>query len=354
MKKLFLCIALVPLSTVAADITFSGFGSIVGAKVSGGDGYVAHYPTMATYEKKFDMKEESRLGVQSRVVFDDKSSVTAQFTSRGSLDWETKLEWFYFTYDVTSDFKVQAGRMRLPAYLYSDYMDVGFAYNFIRVPGDAYSIDAVNYNGINVTYQTQLGSVDSTLQIYGGSEETNPNILMSYIRGFEQSREYTNLYGAVWSLNYGSATLRSTYLTSHIAETAKDPAKVPVYVDPPHEFDVSFYDVALLLDLRPVNIVLEYNEYEYYTSWLASVSYSKGKWTTYINSSEFKLDEAWESHTTVGVGVRYDINSSVAFKAQIDKFNDTGYNPFTKAPNPICHCADGDVTVLSTGIDFIF
>ncbi len=341
-------------STFAIELNVSGFGSIIGTQVTGGDGYVAHYPSMASYDDSFNMIEESRLGVQSSAVFDEKTSVTLQFTSRGSLDWGTNLEWFYLTYDVKPDLRLQAGRMRLPAYLYSDFMDVGFAYTFIRVPGDAYSVDAVNYNGLSLTYSTQLGTIDTSLQLYAGGETTDPNTLMSYIRAFEHRRDYTDLYGAVLNFTYGPATLRTTYLSSHIEETALDPASVPGFVNPPGEFDIAFYDVALLLDLSPFNIVAEYNEYEYYTSWLGSVSYNTGKWTFHATASDFELNEAWESHSTYGMGLRYDINSNVAFKLQVDKFDDTGYNPFSLAPNPICHCADGDVTVISSGVDFVF
>jgi hypothetical protein len=356
-KQMKWIVGLVPFIAVpvaAAELTVSGFGSIVAAQVFEGDAYVAHYPSVARYEKSFNMIEESRLGVQSQVQFTPEASVTAQLTTRGSLDWQMAVEWFYLTYDVTPELRFQAGRMRLPAYLYSDFMDVGYAYTFIRVPGDAYSVDAVNYNGISFTHQTQWGQWDSSLQVYGGGESTHPNELMSYIRGFEHNRDYTDLYGAVWKLSRGAFTLRSSYLRTDISEEALNPSAVPVFVDPPGDFSIGFYDVAVLLDLNPFNVALEYNEYEYYTSWLASVSYSIKDWTFHATVSDFQLDEDWESHSSRALGLRYDLNANLAFKAQVDVFDDTGFNPFTGAANPVCHCADGDVTVLSAGVDFVF
>lgn len=354
MKNVIVLAAFLSSPALAVDYDISGFGSIIGVKVMSGDGFIAHYPTMATYESSFNMIEESRLGIQPRVKFDDKTSLTAQVILRGSTDWDANLEWFYLTYDVNPDLRLQAGRMRLPAYLYSDFMDVGYAYTFIRVPGDTYSVDAVNYNGVSLTYSTRLGEIDTSLQLYGGGEKTNPNRLMSYIRMFEHRRDYTDLYGAVLTLSYGPATFRSTYLTTDIKETALDPDNVPDFVDPPGKFNIGFYDIALMLDLQPFYIVAEYNEYEYYTSWLGSVSYNIDQWTFHLTASAFDLDQAWESHKTYAVGLRYDINTNIAFKLQLDKFTDTGYNPFTLAPNPVCRCADGDVTVLSAGFDFVF
>lgn len=363
MKHALLLAAMASLPAFAADLKFSGFGSLVGAEVLSGDGYVAHYPSMATYDSKFDITEESRLGLQATAVFTDELSTTIQMTSRGSLNWEPDIEWFYLTWQPKTEWRIQAGRMRIPAYLYSDYMDVGFAYNFIRVPGDAYSVDAVNYNGLSATYSHSFGSVDTSFQLYGGREKTEPNVLMSYIRQFEHDRDYTDMYGAVFNLWYRWLNFRLSYLTTDIQEEA-DPDVVPVFVTPirtlpngrviTDDFNIQFYDVAFLLDFNPVSVVVEYNEYEYYTSWLASFAYNMDKWTYHFTASDFELNEAWEAHSTVGVGFRYDVNSNLAFKMQLDRFDDTGENPFTSAPNPICRCADGDVMVLSAGVDFVF
>lgn len=363
MKRILIVCAVLSLPVGAAEVNFSGFGSIIGTQVTGGDGYVAHYPTIAKYDDKFDLIPESRFGLQATAIFSDEISATLQVTTRGSLDWDLTAEWFYLTWEPSTWSRIQLGRMRLPAYLYSDYMDVGYAYNFIRVPGDAYSIDAVNYNGLSATFLHSFGSVDTSFQVYGGREQTNPNILMSYIRQFEHDRDYTNLYGVVGNLYYKWLTLRATYLTSDITEEADasaPPPWVPILRTLPNgrvitdDFNIKFWDFAVLLDFSPANIVLEYNEYEYYTSWLASLSYNFGKFTPHITLSEFELNEAWESHTSFAVGFKYDVISGVALKMQIDKFDDTGYNPFTGNPNPICKCGDGDVTVISAGVDFVF
>ena len=82
----------------------------------------------------------------------------------------------------------------------------------------------------------------------------------------------------------------------------------------------------------------------------------------YALYSKFDLDEAWESHDTKSLGLRYDFMPNVAFKADISIFSDTGYNPFTLDPNPVYAPAkllnggdgDGDATILSFGIDFVF
>jgi len=348
---------------MATDYHFTGFGSIVGAQVLDGDGYVANYAAMGRYDDHFDIIPETRLGLQGQVIFTDALEVTAQITTRGSLDWEPKLEWFYLGYELSDSSKIQVGRMRVPAYLYSDYMDVGYAYTFIRVPGDAYSVDVVNYNGANITIQNSFGSVDTTVQFYAGREIQKPAVLMSYIRRFEHDRDYTDMYGALFSISYGASTLRTSYLQTNITEIA-DPGVVPVFVPIlatladgrviTGDESITFYDVALLFDLAPVNLVLEYNEYEYYESWLASISYNSGAWTTHLSASAFDLDEPWEHHTSYALGVRYDVASGVALKAQIDLFDDTGENPFSLQPNTICHCEDGDVSVLSIGADFVF
>ena len=79
--------------------------------------------------------------------------------------------------------------------------------------------------------------------------------------------------------------------------------------------------------------------------------------TYYVMYSKFKLDEpTFEEHDTQSVGVRYDLAPRMALKFDVTQMNDDGVNPFTQAPNPVNNDpdGDGDVVIISTGIDFIF
>jgi hypothetical protein len=59
--------------------------------------------------------------------------------------------------------------MRVPFYRYSDFLDVGYAYRWIRPPKSVYNLAFSTYEGVSFVYNSQLGSWDSTLQLIGGA-----------------------------------------------------------------------------------------------------------------------------------------------------------------------------------------
>jgi len=129
------------------------------------------------------------------------------------------------------------------------------------------------------------------------------------------------------------------------------------------QYDISFFDISAKITAGQFSFFLEYNKYDpFYESYFGSISYAWEDMQFYALYSKFDLDEAWESHDTKSLGLRYDFMPNVAFKADISIFSDTGYNPFTLDPNPVYAPAkllnggdgDGDATILSFGIDFVF
>ncbi|MEF3019424.1 hypothetical protein V3478_33245, partial [Pseudomonas aeruginosa] len=86
-----------------------------------------------------------RAGVQGEWQLDPQWSAVAQITARTLQDQHVKLEWAYVTYAPTPEWKLQVGRKRIPLYYYSDFQDVGFAYNTVRPSPDVYGWDVVNY-----------------------------------------------------------------------------------------------------------------------------------------------------------------------------------------------------------------
>ena len=136
MKKLAsFCTATLMLSSVPTialandDLRISGFASLVGGTVIDGDGYWARLPEAAgQYESGLEFQTESRLGLQARYQAADKLSLTAQAIFRGINDFEPTLEWLYASYEITPNLEVNAGRMRLPVYHFSDYMAVTYTH----------------------------------------------------------------------------------------------------------------------------------------------------------------------------------------------------------------------------------
>lgn len=397
MKKLAsVCItaaflASMPTSAKAGDdIRISGFASLVGGTVVDGDGYWARLPEAAgQYDTGLEFQTESRLGLQARYQASEKLSLTAQAIFRGINDFEPSLEWLYASYEITPNLEVNAGRMRLPVYHFSDYMDVGIAYPWLRVPSDAYSLAVTNYHGISLRYMFDWDAGTTNFLLYGGQQETDPNELItaieqfkteqlydesgySGVRGIRTTKDYEDMKGIVIDTQIDWFNLRLSYMKGKENFTfyaEGDYPSTPLFGN--EWVDTQFIDVSTSIDYENWFLITEWNEYDnIYQSWFASIAKTFGNWTPYIFYSNFEGEFRFiapggisagfedgqsgsldDDYNSIGIGFRYTINPSTALKFEITDFNDEG-----DAAVYIDEDQDGDTdaTAVAISLDFVF
>lgn len=357
MKRMLFVAAILlsPLSLAGlSDIQVKGFGSVILGTVVDGDGFIANYPDLGIYDDKFDFGEETRVGIQTNASLSERATATIQLVGKSANDFEPVIDWMFLRYNLTNDLDLQAGRMRMPVYKYSEFMDVGYAYPWIRIPSDTYSLDVVNYNGARLNYLTGSDDIPLRLSLFVGNEESKDRSeLMSYLFDFcacdGVHRRFDNIIGTVIEVNFFEfADLRVSYTESDMEERW-DEALIS-------EDDISFIDIYMGFHFGPVELFLEYNEYDpFYESYFISTTYRINKFTYYLSWSEFVLDAesdgtAIEQHDTTSIGLRYELDTKIALKFDISDFKDTGAFPVYKANED----GKGDATILSVGLDFVF
>jgi len=375
-------VALVQNHSVMAkdDISISGFGSLVGGTVINGDGYWARLPEAAgQYDTGVDFQTESRVGVQARYKATKDLSITGQLLIRGVNEFEPELEWFYASYTITPDLIANIGRMRLPVYHYSDYMDVGIAYPWLRVPSDAYSLAITNFHGASLQYTLDWSIGTTAFKVYAGQQDTDPNKLITTIeqykteqlydnnghfmgvRSIRTTKDYEDMKGLVIDTTIDWFSLRLSYLKGKENFTFYAENKYPstplfggIWAD------TQFLDISASVDYNNLFFIAEWNDYDsIYQSWFSSVAYRIGKWTPYLFYSAFegtltflgdtnKLDDKYDS---VGIGLRYNISPRTAFKIEVTDFNDEGDAPVFIDRN---RDGDTDATALAISLDFSF
>lgn len=342
----------------AADITVKGFGSIVAGAIAEGEGYIADYPNVAIYGKHGSMEngptdssafaQETRLGLQGSTMLDEQVQLTLQMMSRGANGYTPDVEWLYVTYYPSNDLDVQAGKMRMPVYMYSERMDVGFTYPWIRIPADAYSLDVVNYNGLRVNYLTGTENTRVRLSAYGGAYDTPDSELMSYLFDADIDRNYKDLHGAVADISHDWLNVRLSYARTRMVEESS-------VVWHGGDFNMEFIDAAMQMQFGDFTFTGEWNrDRPFYESYFTSLAWQQGSNTFYLMNSKFDLDESWEKHLSQSLGMRHDVSTNMALKFDVTHMDDDGRNPFTGAINPVIKKGDGDVIVVTAGFDFIF
>ncbi|MEW6984480.1 porin [Colwelliaceae bacterium 6471] len=338
-----------------ADISISGFASINVGKVLSGSGvpqydvpptFLADYPIVSTYEEEWSFKPESLFGLQFSADLSEGLSATAQVVSRGADDFDTQLEWAYFSYVINDSWTIQAGKKRLPLFYYSDFYDVGFAYVWMRPPADTYTWQVFNYNGINALYTGEIGDWSVTGNIYAGREDSTDNRLLSQFFFLEPTREiWKDILGGVVNFSNDWLEVRLTHMR-YTNERYR--SGVQSTWDGSTERDGKFYGIAMNADFGKLFILTELNRLKLggnLDTGMISLGYRMDDITPYVGYSKFKEDtDDGENHNTAFVGVRWDFHSSAAFKVQYDDVED---NSFDLA-------VAGDSKSITLGVDIVF
>src|SRR3990167_10128410 len=121
----------------ASKIKFNGFLS-TGAAVSSSQ---APYeiPGHGTVTNKVGYAANSLLGLQMEAQLSDKLSVVAQVVANGNnidgnVPYRVNAEWAFLKYKPFENLQVRAGRFRMPLFMYSDTLEVGYSYPWIFAP----------------------------------------------------------------------------------------------------------------------------------------------------------------------------------------------------------------------------
>lgn len=405
MKNLLL-IALLFFSHVVAafEIKWSGYGSIIAGVVLDGDvdpyrgdgtdtEFVADFYDVGVYDEDISFLPESILALQANTQISDDLYLTAQLVAKGVDDFQPEFDWYYLTYIANPEWKIMVGRRNIPMYYFSEYMEVGYVYPWIRPPANVYWWQITQFNGITASYNFFFGDGEyaNTLNVFYGNERSPNNAEMTYYAeiGFYGNMglvdvtpvgtavtvdEYwKNIMGFNWNVSHDLFELRFSLFQNELDRDihyVNNVMGAPRYAaGEPEEgivnaqVDQLFVGFGGQINLEPVTLLFDYNLSKRnkqpdteYTSYLLSAVYSMGDYQPYISYSKADQDDTTatggntddrEEHELWSIGLRYDFAQKAAFKIQYDKMTDQGsvYNGWN---------FHGDAEVIAAGVDFIF
>lgn len=386
--KLALCIAATIFGSShgqAADIKFNGFASIVAGKTlsegttrnrySGLENdttYVADNPTNGVYDDDISFKPDSVFGLQISAHLGKGLNVTGQFTGSGGEDFDTNVAWAYISYDFNENWNLQAGRQRLPLFFYSDFLDVAYAYHWIRVPQDLPAAFNDTFEGIKFAYTNSNDSWDWRFDIYGGASSTEAG-------GFDIEME--KIVGGVAKFNNDWLQLRASYMTTDINTAIPTGlsrgGELQLTEDNPLGY--SFAGIAAHATLGNGFIVAEYTTskvseilgpdfdadgFDSNIGWYVSYGHRFGEFTPHITYSSLNAEysdempslssSADDESDTWTLGVRWDFHSNAAFKFEYATRSNSVDNVLEKVVGGFGTGQQREVDVISAGFDIIF
>ena len=196
-----------------AEVRFSGFGQVIAGQLRD-EG--SRFPERL-YDDSWDLEQESKAGVQIDFDVTDRINLVGQAMVRGDNDWKPELTWAYANFRVTDALWVKLGRQRTPFYRYSDYLDVGAAYPWIRPPTAMYNQSWSNFDGISVGHDAYIGKWFSQVQVIFGNYEGRPGP-----RATASPSKLDALRGVSWDMEYDEwLSLRASYFQSKLSINTK-------------------------------------------------------------------------------------------------------------------------------------
>lgn len=360
------CVAAPAAALSLADdaLNISGFASLVAGKVLSGERqsdyyrypcpcFIADYGHGAVYGPTWQVKQESKVGVQGTYTFTPKLSGTAQVVGRGVDGVKTRLEWAYLSYDVNDSWTVQVGRKRLPIYYYSDFQDVGYAYTWVRPPTDIYGWEIVNYNGINATYRADWAGWAVKSNVFFGREASHGNLMQRLYYDDPQNVTWRKILGGDLVLSRGILTTRATYIQNKVDQINQ--------VDGSHDPDGGkqrIYGLAANLDIdrwfvRSEYSVFDRSGYSYRSrAYMVGGGARFGDFTPMLTHTRYRERNLQDGQLNAiqhdrgwSATLRYELGASSALKVQWDHFKDLSGTDLSYV---------GTSRLLSVALDTVF
>jgi hypothetical protein len=173
-----------------------------------------------------NFRGDSRAGLQFNYRLGENASAVLQMVakSHGNEAWETNAEWAYIDYGISEHTSTRMGRLRIPMYLFSETLDVGYTYPWVRPPLELYQTVLTSYEGADLLYRFNTGDINHTLQPFIGSSLNHNNVDQVYgtyrvfggvpgayppVQGY-LSMDFKDLYGVTLNSTIGDWTTKLT------------------------------------------------------------------------------------------------------------------------------------------------
>ncbi len=286
----------------------------------------AIYLDTITDDVRFD--NDSKFGLQVTADVAENMQVVAQILAAGSDEnFDLDVEWAYIDWVVNDTLSLRGGKVKEPVFLISDYIEVGYAYPWIRPPQEVYRNNPINtINGFEALIQMDIGGMGLTVQPYLGSNNeavpNNPGLTF----------DASNFYGAAVQLASRSFTVQVSLLTTDVSVsggiTSEGTAELMSFG---LSTDINNFvgyaefvtrdiesDVAVPGATTPAMDQLFADQ----DAWYVTVGYRMGKFMPHLTiaNSEAEPVTGGSSGTTqdsITLGLRYEINDSAAFKFEV-------------------------------------
>ena len=359
MKKRFNLLTTAVLSVLASSsaqaIQFDGFMTAGGSIHDDSDNKNIYIGSLGDRGITNDLtfETDTRFGLQISSDVTEDMSVVAQLLGTGvNGNFNAIIEWAYIDYEINDVSNIHVGKIKQPVYLVNDYIEVGYAYPWIRPPSEVYyQINPLNtVNGLELLLQFPVGPGTLSFQPYIGSNRDDiPNAQGAFF-------EAENIYGIDVRYSGRGYTVHASNFQCEVKTFGgfdiEQSAFGPLTVDLNGKGDCNVSAAGLTLDVANIVVYAEWTKrttdetlsraFGDQDAWYTTFGYRFGKWMPHITyatidgeastfgladnngaiqgadplGNPFSLNFPVAIQTSITAGLRYEVNDSAALKIE--------------------------------------
>lgn len=313
----------------AESVAINGFLTTSVARLNEPD---IAYLNSFTDQARFD-NTDSRLGLQFSGRVNDRISATAQLLARGRGGNDSlKADWAFVAIEMANQAEVRTGKLKFPTFLASDYVEVGYAYPWMRPPQEVYTLNPFStLVGVDALYTPTFGDNGLLLQPFFGSNRGSAALSAEQallFTGFEPGEEVNFSAPVIAGLNavanFPAGSFRLGYLQAEVDQ---------------EDFGIegekaAFASAGLSIDWRDLVVYAEYADrdsdegimeqaFPDQRAGYVTVGYRIGRFLPHFTYAA--LDEGADEsdavlkQTSGTVGLRYDFMDGAALKFEYQR-----------------------------------
>ena len=237
---------------------------------------------------------DTRFGLQISSEVSENMKVVAQLLGRGTINnFDAVIEWAYADWEFTDWMSLRAGKIKQPVYLVNDYVEVGFAYPWIRPPVEVYYLNNPlnTVNGAELLLAFPVGPGTLSFQPYIGSNRDDiPNT------DGQAFFEAENIYGIDVKYSGRGYTVHASTFSCEVNTqgflSGVETAFGDVNVDLNGKGDCEVTSAGLTFDVANVLVYAEWQDrtttetlsrpFGDQDAWYATLGYRIGKWLPHV------------------------------------------------------------------------
>lgn len=369
----------------AATLDVTGYASILGTYTDANgvprDGDTSKTAADNAYEhdyadKYVNFTHRSRVGLQFNSEISKDFDFHLTLLMRGNDNYQTHADWFYGSYHVTEDVSFRFGRLKVPFFMVSNYVDVGHAYPWVTPPQEVYASNLINSaDGVEFVYETELFGSIFLFNLYAGSSKNEDILAASFINDDKQNGVITpTKYKSGDKVFFDSDSMVGTEISFGGDQLTVRFGYTSALIDA-DDFNISGAHTAL----ASVGLIIDWHSFVLYSEYIdrdsddeadvlfadqvagyVTMGYRFAHVLPYVTFASIDKGKDKSEHsiiqTSITGGFRYEINDTTDFKfevSQISPDSETGdvgrFGLFDKAVP-----GDENPLVFAMSLDILF